>query len=737
MVSREELLQSVWGAGGGSAEALNHAVSELRHALDDHVDEPRLIQTVPKQGYRLLVEPRASPSHAAPRSRAAGHDEVTLFEELKRRGVLETGLAYLFCGWLAIQVADVTFDQLALPASTPRFVTYLVIVGFPIALLLAWFIEITEKGAILDVDPGARARRRRFTSSYVAILGGLASASLVVFAYDRYIGLPGEAIGVAGVAPDAAEIAIQPNSIAVLPFSNIDETDEVRIFSAGLTEDLINLLFKVPGLIVSSRGDSHSLSPNTPSREVRTRLRVAHYIEGSVRLMDGRLRVVVQLIDSETGFHVLSREFERERKEFRSLQDEITRLIVANLRVALPATALATLEVAGEDASYDAYLLYRRGMDILHEPLTVETIAAALDAFRRSLGVDPDYAAAHAGICMTYASGYAVVNKAEYISEAERACATALGLNANLYVVHNALGKLHAQTGNNAEAENDFQRALSISPEDVDSLVGLGQVYYDQQRLAEAEQSFRHAIGLQPGNWNAYNELGRFLFRSGRYAEAAAEFREVVGLDEQNMDGWTNLASALMLSGDFVNATASFERSLKIDTRARTYNNLGILHYYLGELDEAEAALEEAIRLAPDDHLAWSNLGDILSFAGKPELSREAFETAEKLGESRLQVNRKDALTTTDVAWIKAMLDDFGAAERLIAEARTIAPQEPYVHYIDALIQVRRGEPAAALDKLDEAVEMGYSAALLKAEPHLASLRNESRFKTLIDDTDR
>jgi tetratricopeptide (TPR) repeat protein len=455
-------------------------------------------------------------------------------------------------------------------------------------------------------------------------------------------------------------------------------------------------------------------------------LRVAHYVEGSVRLMNGRLRVVVQLIDSETGFHMLSREFDREREEFRLLQDEITRLIVANLRVALPPTALTALEAAGEDAGYDAYLLYWRGMDILQKPLTAETMSAALEAFRRSLEIDSDYAAAYAGICMTYASGYTVVNNAEYITEAERACRAALGLNANLFVVHNALGKLHSQTGNHAQASVDFQRALAINPSDVDSLIGLGNVYESQNRVTEAERTFRQAIGLRPGNWNAYNELGRFLFRSGRYAEAAAEFQAVVDLDERNMDGWTNLASTLMLYGDFANATVAFERSLAIEPRARAYSNLGILHYYLGELDRAQAALRTALTLAPDDHLAWSNLGDILSFSDEPQQARAAFEEAKRLAESRLQVNSNDALTMTDLAWIEAMLGDLDAAERLVAQSSVIAPQDPYVHYINALILARRGNVAAAIDKLETALEGGYSRALVAAEPHLAGLRDDA-----------
>jgi len=371
LVTHEELLRSVWGEDRPHHERLSHAVSELRRALDDPPTEPRFIQTLPRRGYRLLVATTVEPperTQAAEPELEQAH-RIDVLGDLSRRGVIETSVAYLVVGWLLIQVADVTFDQLALPPWAATFVTYLVIVGFPIAIVLAWFIELTPQGAILDTDPGARPARRPLSKTYISILGSLALASMGVAVYDRFVGLPGETSNVVDAIADTP-ISVDPNSIAVLPLLNIGGSEEGRIFSEGIAEDVINRLAKIPALRVSARGDSFTLPPNSASQDVRRRLRVAYYLEGSVRLVDNTLRVVIQLIDSENGFHIVSRSFDREREDFFALQDEITSLTVANLRVALPPETQAATAAAPDPRSFDAYLLYRRGMDALYKPMT-------------------------------------------------------------------------------------------------------------------------------------------------------------------------------------------------------------------------------------------------------------------------------------------------------------------------------------------------------------------------------
>lgn len=531
----------------------------------------------------------------------------------------------------------------------------------------------------------------------------------------------------------AALPAVEPNTIGVLPLLNIDGSDEMRIFADGLAEDIINRLTATPPLRVSSRGDSFALAPNTVPQDVRNRLRVAYFIEGSVRRSADTLRVVIQLIDSASGFHIVSRTIDKPIGEFLQIQDEVSKLVVANLRVALPSLADEPVYASAETASFDAYLAYRRGMDILGRPLTRAAVTEALQAFQQSLAVDSDYAAAFAGICLANIAGYDTTQEAAYMDSAERSCASALERNVNLIVVHDALGKLYLRTGRTGDAVRAFERALVVNRNDVPALTGLGDAYLNQQRPADAEQRYREAIGLQPGNWRTYNSLGNFLYTSGRYEEAAAAYREVVSLDTANGTGWANLASSAMLSGDFTAAVSAFERALVVEPSARTLMNLGMLHYYRGDSAAAQEALEAAIKMTPEDYLAWSNLGDVLTFANDQAGANRAFLEAERLARERLARNNRDPGTLIDLAWITAMLGRFTDAQQLIGTALALAPTDPYVHYYDALVRARMGETENALDRLEAAVEMGYSRVLIRAEPHLAALRGSARFTAITD----
>ena len=206
LVSRDALLAKVWGEGQGSPEALSHAVSEIRHALHDDPGNPRYIQTLPRRGYRLIPEPRF-PDEQAPNNVIGAGDgtnvsDLNFIQNLQQRGVLEAALAYLVLGWLLIQVADVVFGQLYLPRWAGTFVTFLVLSGFPVVLVLSWFLEYRDGKAVVDTGPHVRNPRQRFSRTYLSVVGALGVAAVMVFAYDRFIGLP---------------VAVEPAPYAALP----------------------------------------------------------------------------------------------------------------------------------------------------------------------------------------------------------------------------------------------------------------------------------------------------------------------------------------------------------------------------------------------------------------------------------------------------------------------------------------------------------------------------------------
>jgi len=738
LVTRETLLSTVWGSGKGSPEALSHAVSEIRRALDDHADNPVFIQTLPRRGYRLAVEPELAGDHSASivigAKDGARPGDIGLFENLKRRGVIETAIAYLIVGWLLIQIADIVFSQLHLPEWTATFVTVLVIAGFPIAVVLSWFLEFRDGRAVVHQVSAADARKRRFGRTYMSVVGALALAALGVYAYDRSIGLPGATIPeTVSTTPTIQLPPIGENSFAVLPFVNLDGSAETQIFADGLVDDVLSQLSRVPGLRVASRGDSFSLAPNSASQKVRERLRVAMYLEGSVEMAAKKMRVTVQMIDSDSGFHLLSRQFDRPLEDFFDIRDEITNLTVANVRAALPPGLRASSLKVMADPSLDAYLLYRRGIEAARQPRTIDTIASALGWFDATLNVDPEYAAALAGKCAVYVDGYIEVDNASFIAKAKTACATALALNPNLDIVHTALGDLYRATGQWKDAETAYKKALAIDPSSVASLTGLGTIYARQKLFDEAEASFRKAIDIHPGDRRAYNRLGTFLFETGRLPEALEQYRYVDALAPNDMKGPANLGAGYMLSGNFAAAASEFQKAIDIEPTKLAYTNLGLMYYYLGDLDAAIDSHKSAVQLQSNDHLARSNLGDALWIAGRKDEAQVEFEKAESMAESALSINPNDPFTMMDLAWIRAMLDRPGDARVLMDKARNLAPDDPYTYYYDALISLRAGDETAALSSLVTAVEKGYSRQMLRAEPHLAVLRNDPRFLAIVN----
>ena len=735
LLSREDLIECVWGEGHGSSESLSHAVSEIRHALGDHADNPTFIQTLPRRGYRLVVEPVLADDNTESivmGAQSAAQD-LGFFESLNRRGVLETALAYLVLGWLIIQVADIVFDQLHLPAWSGTFVTSLVIAGFPIALILSWFLEFRDGRAVLGAVTPKDERRRRFSRTYTSIIFSLVFAAFLVFLFDREFGLPTEEI-----IPPATPVTSAPklppiveNSIGVLPFFNVDGSEETQTFANGLVDDVINRLARVPGLSVSSRGDSFSLDPNTASNVVRNRLRVAMYIEGSVEMAADSIRVIVQLIDSATGRHMQSRTFDQPREDYFRVRDEVTNLTVSSLRVALPDDIQAKSQATAHIPEYDAYLRYRRGVDELDKPGNITTLNAALTWMDAALEVDPEYAAAYAGKCRAYVVLFRETSDAEMISNAEATCANALDRNPNLDVVHLALGDLLHGRGKYSEAEAAYLEALRINPRSVDAMIDLADVYRLQQRTEQAEGLLRNALGLQPGNWRAYGSLANFYYRRGQYLDAAEQYQTILALDSRNESALLGLAASLMLAGDFEGAAPAFARAIDVRPKSTTYSNLALMHYYLGQHDAAIEAIRLGLELSPSDHLMWANLGDILTDAGDADAARDAYTRARELADVELDVNPNNPAVLMDAAWIDAMLGDETAARSGIARAKAASPDDPYASYYEGLIFARYGDIEAALDSLEQAIANGYSTTILEAEPLLASLHDHPRFVAL------
>ncbi|HEX5786531.1 MAG TPA: hypothetical protein VFY03_00005, partial [Woeseiaceae bacterium] len=396
---------------------------------------------------------------------------------LVRHGVIQASAAYLVFGWLLIQVADATFENLGLPGWSGRFVTFVVVGGFPLVVLLSWFLESADGRMSRDHGAQASGWLQGLERNYLAIVAAYALAVLGAGIYQFTIGFAVEPVpGSAGEDEYAALLPIEPNSVAVLNFLNLDGSERSQLFSDGLSEDILDRLAMVGTLSVASRSDTWSLPEDASSADVRRRLRVAYFVEGSVRLIDDRLRVVAQLIDSATGRHVISRNFERDVDDFLGVQREITQLVVSNLRVALPDDGDFVPALGVDDAGVDTYMLYQRGREALNRPMTRASLEEALAMFGQALARDPGFAVAHAGNCNAFISLYELDRQPADIARAEPACAAARAASARLPDVYSAIGRLRNATGDAAAAASAYEAALELNPQSIPALVGMADV---------------------------------------------------------------------------------------------------------------------------------------------------------------------------------------------------------------------------------------------------------------------
>jgi len=734
LVERDELLRLVWGEGQGSQEALSHAVSELRHGLHDHADDPNIIQTIPRRGYRLIEEPRIRGAAETEETYDANTEDSRegLVNALMRRGVMQAGLAYLVVGWLLIQIVDATAPTLGLPIWVPTMITFTTIIGLPICLVLAWLLEHNKSHLFLDEGKQSGKLLAGLERNYLAIIAAYGIAAFGTSVYQAVVGFKVEA-PTETVQIDADELLpIQANSIAVLKFLNINNDEGAQIFSDGLGEDVLDRLARIPGLSVSSRGDSWSLPANATSDQVRRRLRVAYFLEGSVRLVDNDLRIAVQLIESATGFHVLSRSFDTKVDDYMTVQREITDLAVANIRVALPDIAIGDFAIDDVDPDVDAYVMFRRGKFVLDQPPNVASIDQAIEFFRNALEIDPGFSAAHAGICRAYVMLYEMTHERATIELAEAACAAALDSNPNLDVVYTALGKLHMSAGKSTQAASAYRRALEINPRDVLAMQGMAVILDRERQPEDAERLLKQAIDLQPGNWRSINSLGTFYFFNGRYAEAAHIYRQVVFLDPNNWLGHGNMGSALMMTGDFSAALDAIGAALAIQTDAEFLSNKGIVYYYLGEYDRSVEIHRQAANEMPQSHVVWLNLGDALRFSSQPDEAASAYRQAMSISAELLEMDPNNPVDLYVQAWATGSTGDTEQAIFLIDRALSVAPNDPYVRYYDGLLKIGRGEASAAIDALSLAVDMGYPIRMLAADPLVSDLQSEARFMELV-----
>jgi len=448
--------------------------------------------------------------------------------ELKRRNVYKVAVAYAVVGWLVMQIAATVVPALHLPDAITSAVVVLTLLGFPIALVIAWAFEMTPEGMkrTENVSPNEVIPQwsgRKFAAMIVSI--ALLAAALLVFQILR-------SKSISPASPAASTVS--EKSIAVLPLVNTSADTANDYFSDGLSEELIAVMAKIPGLKIIGRSSSFLFKGKSDdSRTIGDKLGVANLLEGSVRKQGDRVRIVAELINAADGRALWSETYDRELKDVFAVQSEIAAAVAEQLKVKLLGEP-AKSDAAPSNNNLAAYNALQQGT-FYFRLSTEEGTRKATEFYAEAIRLDPRYALGYAGLsaawrqlAATWLSG-AEANEA--YAKARNAAQTALSLAPDLAAGHEALGfVLVTPDFDFAAAEAEFRKAEKLAPADAGPKFALSFLFATQGRLAEAENLMRQTLPLDPLGVTRYLNLARILIARNRYDEAEAVVRKAIEL---------------------------------------------------------------------------------------------------------------------------------------------------------------------------------------------------------------
>jgi adenylate cyclase len=402
-------------------------------------------------------------------------------------------------------------------------------------------------------------------------------------------------------ATGATDQASEKRSIAVLPFANWSSDPENEFFSDGISEELINLLTKLPQLQVSARTSSFAFKRKEIGvQSIARELGVKTVLEGSVRRAGKRIRITAQLIDADSGFHMWSETFDRELEDIFAVQDEIARSIVDALEITLSPTQERAIEKA-PTADINAYDCYLRGRRFLHDQRG--GLKPALEEFSRAIAIDPGFALAYAGLADTAGVLYMWYEKDEAnLKRADEASLRALELDPDLAEAHAARGHVLTLEKHYEEAEREFETAIGLDPTLYEAYYFYGRAELMQGKYEKSAQMFEGAWAVRPDDYQApllvtqvYRSLGRDAEMHAAYERGVRLVKKHVKLNPDDVRALVLGAHALMETGEAEFAKEWAERALgqSPDDRVVLYN-LACFYSLSGEKGTAIDCLEKA-----------------------------------------------------------------------------------------------------------------------------------------------
>ena len=535
-----------------------------------------------------------------------------LWGELRRRRVIRVAVLYAIVGWVVIEVASTVLPPLNLPEWSVKLVIVLIALGFPIAVVMGWIFDIGPEGVHRTAPLAEPAETKPVA---IATAPTQSSARPPVEAPKP---------------PTKAET--DRRTVAVLPFVNMSGDAQNEYFSDGISEEILNLLSKLPQLKVASRTSAFNFKGKEVSiPNVARELGVSTVLEGSVRRAGEHVRITAQLIDAESDSHLWSETYDREMKDVFAIQDDIAHSIVKALQVTLtPQERRAMQFVATSDP--EAYDYYLRGRNYMYS-MARRDYEHAISMFQQAISVDSKYALAYAGMADAYSHIYRYAEATpENVEKANRASEQAVVLDRDSAEAHASRGLALFISERYDDAEHEFDAAVALNPNLFEAWYYYGLASSSQGKIEKAAQMYSKASEVNPADFQVPMFLAMAYASLGRKQD---EMRVRLG------------------------ALGTLERHLKLnphDTRAIYFAAQNL--YRIGEKTKAMAMAEQAMQQGMNEPVVLYNIACFYTGMGEPERAIDLLEKAVKLGwgDRAWMENDSDLVSLRDNERFKALL---------------------------------------------------------------------------------
>src|SRR5882724_1492389 len=673
-------------------------------------------------------------------------DPKNFFGELKRRNVYKVAIAYAVVAWLLIQVATQVFPFFEIPNWVVRLVVLLLVIGFPVALILAWAFEITPEGIkrAEDVDLSQSITRRTGRKLDFLIIGVLLLV-IAVFAYQRFG--PGSKVAVA--TPE--------KSIAVLPFENRSEDRANAYFADGIQDEILTRLSKIADLKVISRTSTqHYKSAPENLSEIARQLGVAHILEGSVQKNGDAVCVNVQLIKAANDLNLWADTFDRKLVDIFSVESEIAKAIADQLQAKLSGREEQVIAAKSTDnvEAYDAYL---RGLAYTLKMLNTPANALGAQKYlREAVRLDPKFALSWALLSYVDASSYLTQTLQPTYAlreEARQAAETALTLQPNLSEALLAEGYYHYSCLKDYDtAVRYFEQARQLLPNNSRIPESLAYVARRRGEWDRSESYFNEAERLDPRNVNLLTQRALSFINLRRFPEALRKLDQVLNITPDDVDTLAEKAAIAQAEGDLPRAAALLA---PLHPNADDSNALET-QVYQTILERRHAPIIPRLKeilAKPDPALGFYNgelrfwLAWAQEVAGDHTAAQESWRQARSELEPFLKEQPENHFLIGDLALTNMGLGDKAAALALAERAIAVIPVEkdalhgPMPIEILARVAAQTGEPDRTIAALQKLLSIPYTGALaenvpltpalLRLDPMFDPLRNDPRFQRL------